>query len=148
MDKNRAESSRFADSICNLIINDGNVFIVSVDTEQKKHINFLRSLVIPRINLMDEHKRHLAKSRVVANFIYATYSDSKPITYRATLSDNKLILMPDMFDYIHRDNSLCLELLEERHESFGYYFDDIQRLVDRQSNGNHIVAEIAESINA
>lgn len=146
--KNPVESQRFARSICDLVARDGNVFIVSLDLEQDRHMDFLRELVIPQINLLDECVRTDLKRRLATCFTYATYSDATRITYRAALSDNKLVLMPDMFDYEHRDNSLVLELIEGRHESFGYYIDDINRLVSRRSNGNHLVAELAEAIDA
>jgi len=144
--KNSAEAQRFASSICDLILRDGSVFIVSLDREQCKHVNFFRSLLIPRINALSDFNRQLVRKRIVSHLLYATYSDTTRITYRATLSDNKLLLMPDMNDYDHRDNSLVLELIEGRHESFSYYNDDINRLVNRQSNENHIISEIAEEI--
>ncbi len=87
------------------------------------------------------------KNRIVSSLVYATYSDRFRITYRSALSDGRLIIMPDMFDNEHRDGSLVLELIEGCHESFEYYFNDLSRLVSRQSNGNHVIAEIAEGIN-
>jgi hypothetical protein len=144
--KSPAESRRFASSICDLILRGGNVFIVSLDLEQNRHVCFLRNLLIPHINSLGDCDRSSVRSRIASHLLYATYSEATRITYRAALSDNKLVLMPDMFDYEHRDNSLVLELIDGRHESFGYYIDDINRLVSRQSNGNHIISEIAEEI--
>jgi hypothetical protein len=139
------ESMELAQQLVGFVFTEGQGALISRREAEPSTMFFLRKYVVEAANEYGRPSRQEIKRKLHSHFCYGTTST---LNYKAVLSDDKIILLPNMVSHEFRDESLVIELNEATHPvEFGYYLQDIRRI--RESSARRdLVKEIVSEIRA
>lgn len=145
MTRDTAETSNLASDVIRILMGSGTVAIICDSRFISNTEMFLDNFVIPKVNEIDIAARRKIKKAIKNSLVCGTLDDCN---YRGVLSDDLIVLIPNMLSQAFRDESVVFEIHKSRHPvEYAYYAQDMKRIAT-ESAMTSIVEKVNHEIKA
>lgn len=130
--RNPEQSASFAAALLRIVSAGGKVKILShTDPDVRAATSkFIDEFMFTELRELPEHYRQARISQLEHNFLYVVTGSS---SYRAVVSDHRLVLIPSLNSIAFRDEAPVFELAEHSPE-FNSYMSDIERMFEQEAD--------------